>query len=62
LKDRRPEYYDGRIGRFIGRCANFNQVWSAAALIFSNKILKDSSALHIFPGQSSSIRCVSTDK
>ena len=36
-----PEYYDGRGGRLIGRRASFNQVWSAAALIASQRLLAD---------------------
>ena len=58
LRDQWPEYYDGRSGRLIGRRANFNQVWSAAALIFSRKILDDADILSMFPGQPTSIRCV----
>ena len=36
-----PEYYDGKSGRLIGRRANFNQMWSAAALIASHRLLED---------------------
>ena len=36
-----PEYYDGRSGRLIGRRASFNQVWSAAALIASHRLIED---------------------
>ena len=39
-----PEYYDGRNGRLIGRRANFNQTWSAAALILAQKIVDDPGA------------------
>ena len=58
LRDQWPEYYDGKNGRLIGRRANFNQVWSAAALIFSRKILDDANILSMFPGQPTSIRCI----
>lgn len=36
-----PEYYDGRSGRLVGRRANFNQTWSAAAVILAHKFLED---------------------
>lgn len=36
-----PEYYDGRSGRLIGRRANYNQTWSAAAVILAHKFLED---------------------
>ncbi len=39
--DRWPEYYDGRNGRFIGRRASFDQVWSASALILAHKLLQN---------------------
>ena len=58
LRDQWPEYYDGQSGRLIGRRANFNQVWSAAALLFSRRILDDADILSMFPGQPTSIRCV----
>jgi len=38
--DHWPEYYDGRKGSLIGRRANYNQVWSASALIISHRLLK----------------------
>lgn len=44
-EDHWPEYYDGKNGRFIGRRASFNQVWSASALILSHKLLQDSHRL-----------------
>jgi hypothetical protein len=43
--DRWPEYYDGKNGRLIGRRANFNQTWSAAALILAQKFMDEPSAL-----------------
>ncbi len=45
-----PEYYDGQSGRFIGRRANLNQTWSAAALIFAHQLLEKPSLLSLFPG------------
>lgn len=45
VKDQWPEYYDGRNGRLIGRRANFNQTWSATALILSHKFIEDPLAL-----------------
>jgi glycogen debranching enzyme len=44
-----PEYYDGQSGRLIGRRANLNQTWSAAAFIFAHKLLEDPSLLSLFP-------------
>jgi glycogen debranching enzyme len=45
-----PEYYDGRSGRLIGRRANLNQTWSAAAYIFARKLLDKPTLLSLFPG------------
>lgn len=45
-----PEYYDGRTGRLIGRRANLHQVWSAAAFLFSQKLLDKPEMLAWFPG------------
>ncbi|WP_420797026.1 glycoside hydrolase 100 family protein [Ectothiorhodospira mobilis] len=42
-----PEYYDGRNGRLMGRRANFNQTWSATALIVADKFLNDPSSLDV---------------
>ncbi|EHQ52284.1 neutral invertase [Ectothiorhodospira sp. PHS-1] len=42
-----PEYYDGRNGRLIGRRSNFNQTWSATALILSHKFIEDPSTLDV---------------
>ena len=44
-RDDWPEYYDGKNGRMIGRRANFNQTWSAAALILSHRFMADPNAL-----------------
>ena len=48
-----PEYYDGTQGSMIGKRANLNQTWSAAALILSNQLLEDKSILRMFPKESS---------
>ncbi len=45
FKDQWPEYYDGKNGRLIGRRANYNQTWTAAAFILGHKFLSDSDAL-----------------
>ncbi|ANB02175.1 glycoside hydrolase 100 family protein [Ectothiorhodospira sp. BSL-9] len=42
-----PEYYDGRNGRLIGRRANYNQTWSATALILTHKFIEDPSTLDV---------------
>ncbi|MGM0677587.1 glycoside hydrolase 100 family protein [Ectothiorhodospira marina] len=42
-----PEYYDGRNGRLIGRRANYNQTWSATALILTHKFIDDPSTLDV---------------
>lgn len=44
-RDRWPEYYDGRYGRLIGRRSNFDQVWSATALLLSRMMLDDPASL-----------------
>lgn len=48
-RHRWPEYYDGQSGRLIGRRANLNQTWSAAAFIFAHKLLENPSLLSLFP-------------
>jgi len=35
-----PEYYDGRKGTLIGRRANFNQTWTATALVIGHRLLE----------------------
>lgn len=47
-RDEWPEYYDGKSGKLIGRKANFNQTWSAAALILSEKFIKNPETVDIF--------------
>lgn len=49
LKDRWPEYYDGRQGSAIGQRANIGQVWTAAGYLFAQKLLKDKRLLQVFP-------------
>ena len=39
-QDAWPEYYDGKSAGLIGRYANLNQTWTAAALILADKLLK----------------------
>jgi len=46
-RDGWPEYYDGRNGRLIGRRANYNQTWSAAALILAQKFIEDPGRLDL---------------
>ena len=48
-KNNWPEYYDGRMGRLIGRRSNFQQVWSATSLILSQKLLEHPSLLRLLP-------------
>jgi len=52
FKDGWPEYYDGHKGRLIGRRANLNQTWSAAALVLSHQLLEDDKILALFPYES----------
>jgi len=48
LADQWPEYYDGRRGRLVGRRANRYQTWSAAAYLFSHKVLEQPDLLELF--------------
>ncbi|MCF8719513.1 hypothetical protein J2S31_000411 [Nitrospina gracilis Nb-211] len=48
-KDRWPEYYDGRMGRLIGRRANLYQTWSATGLLLANQLLEEKKGLGLFP-------------
>ncbi|MQM20690.1 hypothetical protein Taro_053714, partial [Colocasia esculenta] len=41
LKDNWPEYYDGRLGRFVGKQAMKSQIWSAAGYLVSRFMLED---------------------
>ncbi|MCW8972047.1 MAG: glycoside hydrolase 100 family protein [Gammaproteobacteria bacterium] len=47
-RDHWPEYYDGRLGSLIGRRANFNQVWSAAAYLISRELMENPAAGELF--------------
>nr|MBU2747875.1 alkaline invertase [Acidithiobacillus montserratensis] len=40
-----PEYYDGRLGRLVGRRANIGQVWSAAGFLLARYFLDDPDVL-----------------
>lgn len=48
MQDNWPEYYDGRRGSLVGRRANLQQTWSAAAVIVSHRLQEDPSALPVF--------------
>jgi len=48
-RDGWPEYYDGTSGRLLGRYANLQQTWSAAALILADKLLEDPGLLALLP-------------
>jgi glycogen debranching enzyme len=48
-RDDWPEYYDGTSGRLLGRYANLQQTWSAAALILADKLLEDPGLLALLP-------------
>ncbi|WP_455200542.1 glycoside hydrolase 100 family protein [Kaarinaea lacus] len=41
MKHQWPEYYDGNKGTLIGRRANYNQTWTAAALIVAHRLMED---------------------
>lgn len=47
--DNWPEYYDGKIGRLIGRRSNLQQVWSATSVILAHKLLEDPDLLELLP-------------
>ena len=44
-KDGWPEYYDGKLGRFIGKQARRNQTWSIAGYLVAKMMLEDPSHL-----------------
>lgn len=48
MKQKWPEYYDGRHGSLIGRRANFQQVWSAAAWIIAHQLMEDPASGALF--------------
>lgn len=45
LKDGWPEYYDGKVGRFIGKQARKYQTWSIAGYLVAKMMLEDPSHL-----------------
>ncbi|XP_073118455.1 probable alkaline/neutral invertase D [Henckelia pumila] len=45
LKDSWPEYYDGKLGRFIGKQARKFQTWSIAGYLVAKMMLEDPSHL-----------------
>ncbi|KAK7847752.1 putative alkaline/neutral invertase b [Quercus suber] len=45
LKDNWPEYYDGTLGRFIGKQARKSQTWSIAGYLVAKMMLEDPSHL-----------------
>ena len=44
-KDHWPEYYDGKLGRYIGKQARKMQTWSIAGYLVSKMMLEDPSHL-----------------
>lgn len=45
LKDGWPEYYDGKVGRFVGKQARKYQTWSIAGYLVAKMLLEDPSHL-----------------
>ncbi|XP_052194511.1 probable alkaline/neutral invertase B [Diospyros lotus] len=45
LKDSWPEYYDGKVGRFVGKQARKFQTWSIAGYLVAKMMLEDPSHL-----------------
>lgn len=45
LKDSWPEYYDGKVGKFIGKQARKYQTWSIAGYLVAKMMLEDPSHL-----------------
>ena len=41
LKDNWPEYYDGKLGRYIGKQARKCQTWSIAGYLAAKMLLED---------------------
>lgn len=44
-KDGWPEYYDGKLGRYIGKQARKHQTWSVAGYLVAKMLLEDPSHL-----------------
>lgn len=45
LKDGWPEYYDGKLGRYVGKQARKFQTWSIAGYLVAKMMLEDPSHL-----------------
>lgn len=45
LKDNWPEYYDGKLGRYVGKQARKFQTWSIAGYLVAKMMLEDPSHL-----------------
>ena len=45
LKDSWPEYYDGKLGRYVGKQARKYQTWSIAGYLVAKMLLEDPSHL-----------------
>lgn len=45
LKDHWPEYYDGKLGRYIGKQSRKAQTWSIAGYLVAKMMLEDPSHL-----------------
>ena len=45
IKDNWPEYYDGKLGRFVGKQARKCQTWSVAGYLVAKMMLEDPSHL-----------------
>lgn len=43
LKDSWPEYYDGKLGRYVGKQARKSQTWSIAGYLVAKMMLEDPS-------------------
>lgn len=45
IKDNWPEYYDGKLGRYVGKQARKYQTWTIAGYLVSKMMLEDPSNL-----------------
>lgn len=45
MNDQWPEYYDGKLGRYIGKQARKNQTWSITGYLVAKMMLEDPSHL-----------------
>ncbi|ADC72803.1 neutral invertase [Thioalkalivibrio sp. K90mix] len=55
-RDDWPEYYDGRHGRLIGRRANYQQTWSATAVLVSQALLDNPETMSLFDSPEPELR------